>query len=38
MSEDERKRGEDEVQKLTDRMIKLVDEELARKEKDIMAQ
>jgi len=38
MSEDERKRGEDEVQKLTDRMIKAVDEELARKEKDIMAQ
>ena len=38
MSEDERMRGEDEVQKLTDRMIKLIDEELARKEKDIMAQ
>ena len=38
ISEDERKRGEDEVQKLTDRMIKLIDEELARKEKDIMAQ
>ena len=38
VSEDERKRGEDEVQKLTDRMIKAVDEELARKEKDIMAQ
>ena len=38
MSEDERKRGEDEVQKLTDRMIKAIDEELARKEKDIMAQ
>jgi ribosome recycling factor len=38
ISEDERKRGEDEVQKLTDRMIKAVDEELARKEKDIMAQ
>ena len=36
VSEDERKRGE--VQKLTDRMIKAVDEELARKEKDIMAQ
>ncbi len=38
ISEDERKRGEDEVQKLTDRMIKAIDEELARKEKDIMAQ
>lgn len=38
VSEDERKRGEDEVQKLTDRMIKAVDEELARKEKDILAQ
>jgi len=38
ISEDDRKRGEDEVQKLTDRMIKAVDEELARKEKDIMSQ
>jgi ribosome recycling factor len=38
ISEDERKRGEDEVQKLTDRMIKAVDEELARKEKDILSQ
>jgi ribosome recycling factor len=38
ISEDDRKRGEEEVQKLTDRMIKAVDEELARKEKDIMAQ
>jgi ribosome recycling factor len=38
ISEDDRKRGEDEVQKLTDRMIKQVDEELARKEKDIMSQ
>ncbi len=38
ISEDDRKRGEDEVQKLTDRMIKAIDEELARKEKDIMAQ
>ncbi len=38
ISEDERKRGEDEVQKLTDRMIKAVDDELSRKEKDIMAQ
>jgi len=38
ISEDERKRGEEEVQKLTDRMIKAVDEELARKEKDILSQ
>ena len=38
ISEDERKRMEGEVQKLTDDMIKAVDEELARKEKDIMTQ
>jgi ribosome recycling factor len=38
ISEDERKRGEEEVQKLTDRMIKAVDDELARKEKDILSQ
>lgn len=38
ISEDERKRGEAEVQKLTDEAIRLVDEELARKEKDIMGQ
>jgi ribosome recycling factor len=38
ISEDDRKRGEDEVQKLTDRMIKAVDEEMARKEKDILSQ
>ncbi|MCB2049779.1 MAG: ribosome recycling factor [Novosphingobium sp.] len=38
ISEDDRKRGEEEVQKLTDRMIKSVDEELARKEKDILSQ
>jgi ribosome recycling factor len=38
ISEDERKRGENEVQQLTDDMIKQVDEELARKEKDIMSQ
>ena len=37
ISEDDRKRGEDEVQKLTDEMIKNVDEEFARKEKDIMS-
>ena len=38
ISEDDRKRGEDEVQKLTDRMIKADDEEMARKEKDILSQ
>ena len=38
ISEDDRKRGEDEVQKLTDSIIKQVDEELARKEKDILSQ
>ncbi len=38
ISEDDRKRGEDEVQKLTDKMIKLIDEEFARKEKDILSQ
>jgi len=38
MSEDDRKRGEEEVQKLTDKMIKLIDEELTRKEKDILSQ
>lgn len=37
ISEDERKRSETEVQKLTDELIKAVDEELARKEKDIMS-
>ena len=36
ISEDERKRGETEVQKLTDEQIKAADEELARKEKDIL--
>jgi len=38
ISEDERKKGENEVQHLTDDMIKQVDEELARKERDIMGQ
>jgi ribosome recycling factor len=38
ISEDERKKGENDVQQLTDDMIKQVDEELARKEKDIMSQ
>jgi len=36
ISEDERKRGEGDVQKLTDEMIKAADEELAKKEKDIL--
>ncbi|MGH6743678.1 ribosome recycling factor [Novosphingobium sp. PhB57] len=36
ISEDERKRGETEVQKLTDDMIKLLDEEFGRKEKEIL--
>jgi ribosome recycling factor len=38
ISEDERKRQEAEVQKLTDEMIAAADEELARKEKDILSQ
>ena len=37
ISEDERKRGESDVQKLTDEMIKSVDESLASKETDIMS-
>jgi ribosome recycling factor len=36
ISEDERKRAEAELQKLTDEQIKAADEELARKEKDIL--
>lgn len=35
-SEDERKRAEEEVQKMTDKMIKDVDQHLAMKEKEIM--
>lgn len=38
ISEDDRKRMEGEVQKLTDDMIKAVDDEFARKEKDILNQ
>ena len=38
ISEDERKRSETEVQKLTDDMIHLADDEFARKEKDILGQ
>jgi ribosome recycling factor len=35
-SEDERKRGEDEAQKLTDKFIKEIDSHVAMKEKEIM--
>jgi len=35
-AEDERKRGEDEIQKLTDQFIKSIDIELAVKEKELM--
>ncbi len=38
ISEDERKRSETEVQKLTDEMIKAVDEAASHKEKEIMTQ
>jgi ribosome recycling factor len=38
ISEDERKRGEAEVQKLTDEMIKAADEVAASKEKEILTQ
>ena len=37
ISEDDRKRGQDELQKLTDKYVKLVDEAGEHKEKDIMA-
>ncbi len=36
ISEDDRKRGETEVQKLTDDLIKQLDEEFGRKEKEIL--
>ena len=36
LSEDTEKEGEDEIQKLTDRKIKEVDELVAAKEKDIL--
>ncbi|KHK91065.1 ribosome recycling factor [Novosphingobium malaysiense] len=36
ISEDEKKRSEGDVQKLTDEQIKAVDDELARKEKEIL--
>lgn len=35
-SEDERKRAEDEVQKITDKAIKEIDDFLAKKEKELM--
>ena len=35
-SEDERKKGEDEIQKITDNFIKQIDTELAAKEKELM--
>ena len=38
ISEDERKRAETEVQKLTDEMIKAADEAMAHKEKEILGQ
>ena len=37
LSEDERKRGEQEIQKVTDRFIKSVDEMTEAKEKEVMA-
>ena len=38
ISEDERKRGEDEVQKLTDRFVTEADAVAAQKEKEILTQ
>ena len=38
ISEDDRKRGEDEVQKLTDKYVALADEAAAAKEKEILTQ
>jgi ribosome recycling factor len=38
ISEDDRKRLETEVQKMTDEMIKAVDEAAAHKEKEILSQ
>jgi len=37
ISEDDERRGQDQVQKITDQFIKKVDEVLAEKEKDLMA-
>jgi ribosome recycling factor len=36
ISEDDRKNGEHEIQKLTDKYIKEIDEVLSKKEKEIM--
>ncbi|MNT60411.1 Ribosome-recycling factor [compost metagenome] len=36
ITEDERKRGEEKIQKLTDRYVKEMDEALSTKEKEIM--
>lgn len=36
ITEDERKRGEEQIQKLTDRYVKVMDDELHTKEKEIM--
>ena len=38
IGEDERKRGEEEVQKLTDKYVALADEAAAAKEKEILTQ
>lgn len=38
ISEDDRKRGEDEVQKLTDKYVALADEAAAKKEQEILTQ
>ena len=38
ISEDERKRAEDDVQKLTDKYVGLTDEAAANKEKEILSQ
>jgi len=37
ISEDDKKRGEDDIQKLTDKSIKDVDSVVAEKEKELMA-
>jgi ribosome recycling factor len=37
ISEDEARRGEDQIQKLTDDMVKQIDKTLATKEQDLMA-
>jgi ribosome recycling factor len=37
VTQDESKKGQDEIQKLTDKFIKMVDDTLVAKEKEIMA-